>query len=185
MRGRFGWYARLVDTGHDGVMARLFVAAWPSADLTARLATLPRLDEPGVRSVPSSNWHVTLRFLGDVTPDDVQQVRDRLDLAGLPAAEAVLGPQVERLGRGQLVIPVAGVDELAEVVRESTCGIGLPDQHRFFGHLTVARTKHDARSALFGTPFHATMPIDEVALIESTLEPTGAVYATIASFPTH
>jgi RNA 2',3'-cyclic 3'-phosphodiesterase len=165
-------------------MVRLFVAAWPSADLSARLATLPRLDERGVRPVAPANWHITLRFLGEIEPDDVQEVRHRLDHAALAATDAVLGPRVERLGRGQLVIPVAGVDDLAAAVRESTCGIGLPDQHRFAGHLTVARTKHDARSALFGTPFHATMPIDEIALVESTLEPTGAVYATIASFPT-
>jgi 2'-5' RNA ligase len=165
-------------------MARLFVAAWPSADVAARLATLPRSAEPGVRPVPPANWHITLRFIGEVGPDEVQEVRDRLDRAELPAAAAVVGPQIERLGRGQLVVPVAGVDELAAAVRAATGQIGLPDQHRFVGHLTVARTKHDARSALFGTPFHATMPVDEVALVESALEPTGAVYATVASFPT-
>jgi RNA 2',3'-cyclic 3'-phosphodiesterase len=165
-------------------MVRLFVAAWPSADVAARLATLPRLDEPGVRRVPPANWHITLRFVGELEAEDIHAVRDRLHHATLPAAEAVLGPRVERLGRGQLVIPVGGIDDLADAVRKATGDIGLPDQHRFVGHLTVARTKHDARSELFGTPFHATMPIDEVALIESSLEPTGAEYATVASFPT-
>lgn len=165
-------------------MARLFVAAWPSADVAARLATLPRLDESGVRPVPPANWHITLRFVGEIEPDEAQELRERLHDAALPATEAVLGPKVERLGRGQLVIPVAGVDDLAVAVREATRGIGLPDQHRFVGHLTVARTKYDARSALFGTPFHATMPVDEIALIESNLEPTGAEYATVVSFPT-
>lgn len=165
-------------------MPRLFVAAWPSADVATRLATLPPIDEPGVRAVPPANWHITLRFVGEIESAAVPVIRERLDDAALPTADAVLGPRVQRLGRGQLVVPVAGVDELAAAVRDATSEIGAHDQHRFFGHLTVARTKHDARSTLFGIPFHASMPVGEVALIESTLEPTGAVYTTIATFPT-
>jgi 2'-5' RNA ligase len=162
-------------------MVRLFVAAWPSAEVAERLGELPRFDEVGVRPVVPANWHITLRFLGEAEPDEVAA---RLGDAPLPSASIDLGPRVERLGPGQLVIPVTGADELAAAVREATADLGQPDQHRFAGHLTVSRTKHDARSDLFGQPFHAAMTVREVALVESILDPTGAIYTTLATFPT-
>ena len=90
----------------------------------------------------------------------------------------MLGPAVERLGWGQLVVPVAGVDELARAVEAATGDLGMPPRRRFVGHLTVVRTQRGARSAAFGRPIDATFAVGEVALVESDLTPRGAVYTT-------
>ncbi len=162
-------------------MVRLFIAAWPSADVIERLAELRRPIETGVRWVPAENWHITLRFIGDTDLDDIAS---RLNRAVLPRAVARLGPAVGRLGGRQLVIPAEGVDALAEAVCAATAGIGHVDRHRFRGHLTIARLEPGARSSIEATTLQAQFEIAEVAVVTSELLPTGAVYTTVATFPT-
>lgn len=159
---------------------RLFVAAWPDADTRARLAELPHPDEPGIRWVPPANWHVTLRFLGTAEPDEVAE---RLADTTLPGATARLGPAIDRLGP-QLVVPVAGVDELAAAVAAATDDLGEPARLPFRGHLTVARTKRRATSTTVGTPVAARFEVGAITLTRSELLPDGARYSTVAAFAT-
>ena len=63
--------ARSCDRVQRSGVARLFLAVWPPAPVVERLRSLPRPDEPGVRWVPPTNWHVTVRFFGDAEPSDV------------------------------------------------------------------------------------------------------------------
>ena len=163
-------------------MARLFVAAWPDAETSAALHGLPdATSSSGERRVPPTNWHVTLRFVGEA---DATEVAALLDGAPLPRATALLGPRVERLDRRQVVVPVDGLDLLAAAVTRATKVVGEPARHRFVGHLTVARLGRDGSSGLVGTPFAASFEVDEVALVSSELTPDGPVYSTVARFPT-
>lgn len=159
-------------------MTRLFVAAWPPPDLAGRLRALFATEEPGVRPVPHPNLHVTLRFLGDADGDEVA---GRLAACSLPAATASIGPLVQRLGSGQLVLPVSGVDAIAAAVDGATDGIGAPRRHEFFGHVTLARTRRGARSVHEGLPTTASFPVEDVRLVESRLDPGGSVYTTVAT----
>lgn len=162
-------------------MTRLFVAAWPDAATIERLGTLHRRDEPGVRRVPDRNLHVTLRFLGEAEPETAIAL---LTAAELPDAAVTIGPVVERLGDRQIVVPVDGADRLAAEVRTATATIGVADRRRFRGHVTVARTKPGAASELPGTSITGGFTIDSVSLVASELTPDGAVYSTLATFPT-
>jgi 2'-5' RNA ligase len=162
------------------VPSRCFVAALPDAATVEVLRSLPRPSEHGVRWVPEENWHVTLRFIGDA---DVESIRGILADTRLPAAVASLGPQVEELG-GQIVVPVDGVDALAHAVRAATAPFVDEQQRTFRGHLTIARTRRDATSSLLGTPVAVRFDVHQVALVESDLRPDGAVYTTVATFPT-
>ncbi len=164
-------------------MARLFVAIWPPDDVLDRLADIERPKDQGVKWVPQENLHITLRFLGDADEDDVAA---RLDETLLPAASAVVGPAFDLLGERSLISPVAGVDELADAVRQALRGLGTePERRRFQGHITVARLARRARPRRSaGRRFDATFAVTEVALVSSTLLDTGAVYETIATWPT-
>lgn len=161
-------------------MARLFVAALPDAATVAALRSLSRPDETGVRWVPEENWHITLRFIGDESVDAVTELLRKTEL---PATAVRLGPNVERLGSRQLVIPAQGLEVLAGAVHAATGAVGQVDRRSFFGHLTVARTKPDAPSAMINCPFTSEFTITEVALVASELRPTGAEYSTIETFP--
>lgn len=162
-------------------MPRLFLAAWPPAEIRDRLAEFDRTNEPDIRPVRPSNLHVTLRFIGDRSIDEVS---DHLAGVRLPRTTAVLGDRIIRLGARQLVVPVEGVDALAAATRAATHGMGRRDEFEFFGHLTVARTTPNASSILLGVPVSGSFPIDEIALVESRLLPGGAEYETVATFPT-
>lgn len=161
-------------------MDRLFVTAWPDAATRAALAALPRPDEPGVRWVPPENWHVTLRFLGDV---DAATVDARLAAGRFARTVASLGPAVGRLGP-QLVVPITGVDDLARAVTDATADLGEPPRHRFRGHLTLARTRRGAHSGLVGHEVAGRFTVDEIALVRSDLTPAGPTYTDIARYPT-
>jgi 2'-5' RNA ligase len=164
-------------------MTRLFVALWPPEDVVELLDDVERPRDQGVKWVPIENLHITLRFLGDA---DVAEVSDRLDHVLLPAATAVLGPAFDLLGERSLITPVSGVDDLAAVVQQAVRGLGTQrERKRFQGHITVARLARHAkpvRSA--GRPFEASFEVTEVALVASTLTDTGAVYETVATWPT-
>jgi 2'-5' RNA ligase len=164
-------------------VTRLFVAAWPSDDVLDLLASAERPRDQGVAWVPEENLHVTLRFLGDA---DADEVIARLDRTDLPHATAVIGPAIDVMGERALVLPVAGVDELAAVVHRALRGLGTePERRRFVGHLTVARLRRGARpDRSVGRRFDATFTVDDVALVASTLTPDGPVYETVATWPT-
>ena len=163
-------------------MTRLFVAAWPPDDVVDHLHGLTRIEPVGgERRVAPENWHITLRFLGDADPDELIE---RLAVAALPPVTATLGPDVTDFERAQIVIPVEGIDPLAEAVRAATLNLGEPPKHQFRAHLTLARTKKKAQPNLLGKPFQANFEINEIRVVSSDLQPTGPVYTTIATMQT-
>jgi 2'-5' RNA ligase len=164
-------------------MTRLFVAIWPPDDLLQRLAEIERPKDPGVKWLPPENLHITLRFLGDADEDDVI---DRLDDVVLPASRAIIGPAFDLRAERSIMLPVAGVDDLAEVVEKALRGLGTANERRrFVGHLTMARLGRRARPARsVGQLFADEFEVREVALVASTLAETGSVYETVGTWPT-
>jgi 2'-5' RNA ligase len=161
-------------------MPRLFIAVWPPEDVAAVLMSLNRIDQPGVRFVRPENWHITLRFLGEADPDEVGAALNRTTLV---SARANLGPKVGVMARRALVVPVHGLDALAEVVKKSTSHIGETPRSGFVGHVTLARMKpHVPLPEAVGALISATFDVGEIALVRSRLEPTGARYETIGTW---
>jgi RNA 2',3'-cyclic 3'-phosphodiesterase len=162
-------------------MARLFIAVWPPEDVVAELTSLHRKDQRGVRFIRPENWHITLRFLGESNPDEVT---DALNRATLAPARARIGPAVDIIADRALVVPVHGLDSLARTVEVHTSQIGKPPGKRFLGHLTVARVKsHVPMPRALGSLVSAEFDVDEIALVQSRLDPAGARYDTIETWP--
>jgi 2'-5' RNA ligase len=86
---------------------RLFVAVRPPDDILDAVAALPRPTHPGVRWTARDQWHVTLRFLGEV--EDPTPVAAALAAAPLDSAPA--GPvdpsDSEPGGQAESVGPLA------------------------------------------------------------------------------
>lgn len=162
-------------------MSRQFIAVWPPDHVVADLTTLRRKDQRGVRFVQPDNWHITVRFLGDV---DHRDVIAALEGATFSPARARLGPAIDVISERALVVPVEGLDALAQLVNELTGHIGEPPRKRFLGHLTVARVKaHVPMPTALGALISAEFDVDEIALVQSRLEPSGARYETIETWP--
>ena len=167
-------------------MARLFVAVWPPEDVLDRVAALNRPAVAGLRWTTRDQWHVTLRFLGEVP--EVEPVRTALgDVSALPVVAATLGPAVDRFGRRVLHIPVAGLDGLAARVMDATGHLGrAPEDRPFVGHVTLARVARNAKvdlRPLAGAGVTGTWTVRDVCLVESRLSRAGARYAVLDTVP--
>lgn len=166
---------------------RLFVAVRPPEPVLDRLASLvvdlrdrfDRRSEGGLRWTSRDQWHVTLRFLGEV--DDPQPIVSALERAALSPTRARLGPGLELLGQKVVCAPVAGLEELAGHVVGATAQLGEPPEGRAFrGHVTLARLRRGRRVIrsrdLDGAEVEASWPVDEVALVRSHLGSSGPRY---------
>ncbi len=160
-------------------MPRLFVAVWPPPSVIDELAALPRPSKPGVSWTKPHRLHITLRFLGECDQDEALST---LEAASFPAARVTLGTAPERLGRGVLMLPAVGVDDLAASVIDCTRYIGdQPPDHPFVGHLTVARFRKRQPSVEWPR-LGETFEVNEISLVESA--PWGE-YLDVAKFPLH
>ena len=161
---------------------RLFVAVRPPDAVLDAVAALRRPERPDVRWTTRSQWHVTVRFLGEVAdPDPVVAV---LDAAPLAPCEARVGPAVTRLGRGVVVLPVGGLDALAAAVATATAGVGRPPEPRVFsGHVTLARVRRGPVRDLVGERIDLRFPVTDVRLVRSHLGGSGARYEDVHVWP--
>ena len=160
---------------------------WPSDEVVEAIAALPRPPANGVRWTTPSQWHVTLRFYGQVEEAEVEALSYALaGVAGRNArCTATVGPEVARFGRGIVQVPVAGLDALAGDTVRSTATFGEPPETRpFAGHLTLARARRggDVRP-LTGAPIDCSWTVDELTLVRSTTSRDGATYDVLARFP--
>lgn len=166
---------------------RLFVAVWPSDEVVAGVAALPRPTVSGIRWTTPDQWHVTLRFFGQVGEDELDAISEALaSVAGRNGrCTATVGPEVARFGRGILQVPVAGLDALAGDTVRTTAAFGEPPEPRpFAGHLTLARARRggDVRR-LTGAAINCSWTVDELTLVRSTTARDGATYDVLARFP--
>ena len=163
-----------------------------------------------VRWVPAQNIHLTLKFLGDVSPASVdiltQMLRTEADscpafdmhISGLGSFPSLRRPRVLFIGI-QAPAPkrASGLCELEALNRsiESACArLGYESEGRdFHPHLTLGRVKQDAtaldqqkiRRALEEQKIDSlgTARVNSVHLYKSDLKPTGSVYTQIYSAP--
>ena len=156
------------------------------------LLGIDRPDVVDLRWTTGLQWHVTLRFLGEV--DDPGPVVEALRLvpetvpaAGATGVRAVLGPTTASFpGRQVLQVPVGGLDALAGAVHEATAPWGAGgDDHRFSGHLTLARARGRARgpASLAGASVAATWQVRAFELVSSELGRGEARYHTVSTVP--
>jgi 2'-5' RNA ligase len=162
---------------------RLFVAVWPPASVVDHLRALERPGRPGVRWTSEDQWHVTLRFAGDV--DDGGQLALRNALGQVAACVAPVdvraGPVPQALGRTVWVLPVKGLEALAGTIGDTTRGVGQPPPDRpFRGHLTLARVRRPTSlDSLPASPLTDRWTVTEVTLVRTELRAEGARYDVI------
>lgn len=168
----------------------MFVAAWPGPGVLERVAALDRPEVAGVRWTTPDQWHVTLRFLGDVEPDAVPELVEALTAVAArhEPVGAAIGPATGRFGTSILHVPVTGLDAMAAAVVAATTGYGSAPMERrsFHGHLTLARA--GGRTAQIPAtwadqPISGTWTVDALTLVASETHTRGARYRRMAVAP--
>jgi RNA 2',3'-cyclic 3'-phosphodiesterase len=168
-------------------VSRLFVAVWPPPALVARIREMDRPDQAGVRWMTEDQWHVTIRFLGDVPDSQLDTLSEGLAraAAATPTARASAGPRPKMLGTHVWVLPVAGLEEIAGSVVSATASV-LPvtDARRYNGHITLARRRRGGSlKNLPSTDLAADWDVGDITLVRSDLHPQGARYSVIGRWP--
>lgn len=175
---------------------RCFVAIQLVAGLRAALGAAlgpQREDSSGVRWTNADQYHLTLKFLGDVGPEELISICDivrgaaeqiqpfTLTLDEFGAFPSVRRPRVLWCGVHDETAGCARWVAYAEPRFEE---LGFEFEERpFHAHITVARSTSDGGARrlaqLLGqisAPAPEAMQVEQLVLFESRLEPAGAVH---------
>ncbi len=158
------------------------------------------LNEFSIRWVPTENIHLTIKFLGDVAQDRLEQVTRVLDsfvvhldpihasVEGFGWFPADQSPRVLWVGVEE---PGGDLAEFAHGLEQELAGAGFePEGRRFHPHLTIGRVRDRSRPNDLRTRLQAIslgkvgeMQVSELVLFRSKLSPAGARYLPLGKFP--
>ena len=185
--------------------ARAFIAFMLPLDLSAAVHKKvqrfgPPEDSRRVRWTPPQNYHLTLRFLGDSTPEQLQTVADELRTklkdfqrficmsGGVDYLPNHNQPRVMTLK----IHSGRRMEDLHKLCEDIARNAGFGPDNRFFRpHVTLARTGRgdthwQEASSAFSIPWRLPgyrLQVGEVALVVSELGRNGTRYKVLESFP--
>lgn len=176
-------------------MMRLFVAVALPSDVRDRLSGLC-FGLPGTRWVPAANFHITLRFAGEVDPGMAEDLDASLSAIDAPAFNISLRG-LETFGGGRQVrVLWVGVAEpgplifLRDKVESAVVRAGLePEGRKYTPHVALARFERspgphlgsylETHADFSAGPFTA----DHFTLFRSHLKREGPYYEVLAEYP--
>ena len=173
---------------------RAFIALELDAGLRAALGGLTddvRHRFAALRWVRPEDVHLTLRFLGDTSPSQVERLRESLGAAAArcPRAEVPVSgfglfpeegsPRVLWLGL-ELPEPMIALQAACEA---AAVAAGFPPETRPFSpHLTLGRWRDRAPRPELPAADLGRTSLDTLVLFRSQLHPDGPVYTELARF---
>lgn len=188
----------MTETGH-----RIFVAVAVHPALREAVRTLERrLEEAGVtpRWIVPENLHFTLRFLGRISPAQLTRVRRaaqdaaaetapfRISLSGVGAFPTTRRPRVVWVG---ITEGADAMKTLANRLDDALARQRFPKESRpLQPHLTLARIRDprqadglEAAAASLGALEVGRQDVTSIAVVESHLRPSGALYVPVEEVP--
>lgn len=176
-------------------MIRAFIAIEIDPQLVRQISAVvtdlqPRI--PGIRWVSQANFHLTLKFLGDIEENKIEPIALALELALRPfprftinAKDLGVFPNLKRPRVLWIGLEGKKLLELASKIETALAPLGFgPEKKRFKPHLTVGRWRQfDRASRKFleelekwqGHEFGEST-VAEVIFFQSELKREGSVY---------
>ena len=187
-----------MDTAKSGVI-RCFVAVEIPEPIQALLKPVQTHLQSQIHKASWTkfgNFHLTLKFLGDIHPEAINDVNEALQrvtdthppfsiaFGGIGAFPNLARPRVVWLGIKQ---GASTVSRLAKAVNLELTDIGFSTDNRFHPHLTLARLRTATNLELlknilrkYDTIVGGSMRVNEIALMQSQLHRNGAIYTPLS-----
>src|SRR5262245_51620204 len=175
-------------------MPRLFVGLEIPREVGQTLASL-RGRLPGARRIDPENYHITLRFIGDIDDRLARDIASMLDGVKRRSFEVRFGGLAAFGGRKPRAIvvgvePIQPLVELQSELERLMQRLGLePEGRKFMPHVTLARLRNSSsrevaeylstRGPLFGSSFH----VSRFVLFSSRASVGGGPYVVEADYP--
>ncbi len=182
---------------------RLFIAIEIPENIKQFLSELVSLKAPveGVNIVPKENFHITLKFLGEVQEEIVSQIKTSLLKVAkqiVPFNLKITYPGVFPNSSKARVIWI-GTDtnqelkKLVSKIEESMAQYGFKKEEKeFTSHITLARVKNFQNGRYLFYKISKTFKdkmtselifdVNEFVLMKSTLTPSGSIYEPLGKF---
>ncbi len=176
---------------------RLFVAIEMPSSLRAEMARLQN-GVPGARWVAPENFHLTLRFIGEVDNGTARDIDDQLARIGAMSFElAVKGVGYFADGARLNALYAAvennpALEALQQKVDSAIARAGLrPERRRFVPHVTLARFGGRQEAGHHLAQFMAShslwrpepFDVEHFTLFSSVTRPEGSLYRAEAEYP--
>ena len=176
-------------------MPRLFVGLEVPLEICQRFALL-RGGMPGARWISPENYHLTLRFIGDIDARAADEVDAAIWEAKLREPVGVTFESLDSFGgdRPHAVIakaqPTRELLELQSEIERAVRRAGIPpDKRKFVPHVTLARLRHaspvDVATYLAGRGHFPRFGFtaDRVSLFSARDQTGGGPYVVEATYP--
>jgi 2'-5' RNA ligase len=183
------------------MMIRAFIAIALPPSLQLEIEQVQQVLQPQTSSwrwVKPANVHLTLKFLGDISPEAVASITQAMAQVGegqpvFPLLVRGLGcfphlarPRVLWMG---LEDPQRGLASLHERLESALASLGFPAEQRpFRPHLTLARARQGIDRHAFSPLLQAyserqfgEITVERIHLFQSRLHREGAVYTILQS----
>lgn len=147
----------------------------------------------------NGNFHMTLRFIGDVESGNIQEIEKTLEksvnflkpfsieIGGIGAFPNATRPRVLWVGltQGEKEVTI-----LSELVNQELAKLGYTKDNRFHPHFTLARLKENVNMNTYSQLFKkfetvtgTLLNVNHITLVKSELRPSGAVYTPLHIYP--
>lgn len=188
-------------------MIRSFIAIQLTQEVHSKLREFSKgftlVRQNGFRPVQPENIHLTLKFLGDATPIQIEDVKKalkeitvyaqpfKINLRGVGAFPGWERPKIIWVG----IDSPRQLEALFQQIDAATVKIGFPSEGRGFSpHLTLARISTSpvapqaipilqALRKLTPPPHFGEIQVNSVILFRSVLQPAGPVYTPLSIHP--
>ncbi len=175
--------------------SRSFIALDLPSDVQAELQRIQNIAEKAQPNIykwtPPENLHLTLYFLGEVSQDDMESIKNRVTIN--QSFQLELGkilvfpePTVPKILGVELAGDIKVLKSLQQRVHDSVFQIATHRETRpFVAHITLGRLKREVPPsakpvkkliAAIPTPKPVPWTANEIWMYESKMSPTGPIY---------
>lgn len=170
---------------------RLFVAVRLPEEVKTNISRklVALVPEEAFKHVEKENLHITICFIGEVLPEDAENLKAGFEKAELQdvAQFTVCCTGIGSFGKNVLWLGITeGAEELGKIAGIVSRGLGIvnPDFH---AHITLARNRNasfeeakEITEKLSKTNFSAEFPANSVCLMASELSRSGPHYEVVS-----